>query len=216
MAEARRKMMLGQALERGVCRMFTSHQDDAAGLAFDIICVAASIALLPTGLGVIGFAGLIGGSMVLVADGVAYGMEIGGNDEGAEAFKKRSEGVRLVGTIMTLPDFAFGGFRAIRELKEIRGLLALDRTTARAAETIGPRTARADRAARYAQIAERAHLRTQIRSKQIAASLKLEMAPRAAAAGGTSLLLREEVTNDKSLMHQITRQLSFHLASGHK
>lgn len=62
MVQARGNVAVSQAVGRGVHRMFTSHQDDAAGLAFDIICVAASIALLPTGLGVFGLAGLFGGA----------------------------------------------------------------------------------------------------------------------------------------------------------
>ncbi len=216
MAEAQANTAAFQMIGRGVNRALTKHRDDFAGLVFDVVCVAASIALLPTGLGVIGLAGLVGGSFLLGADRIAYGMEVGGYDEGAEEFKKKTEGFRIAATIMTLPDLAFGGLRAVRELQEVRTLLAVDRTTARAAEAIGSRMSKADRAARCAQIAERANLRTQIRGKQIAASLKLEMAPRAAATGGTSMFLHEEVTNDESALHAIARQLTFHVTSVHK
>ena len=75
--------------------------------------------------------GAAGGAVLLVTDGVAFGMEMSGNEEEAEKFKKRTEKVRLAATIMTLPDLFYGGYKVVREMKEIREFAAADRTTRR-------------------------------------------------------------------------------------
>ena len=54
-------MAMGQAAAKVLGRMFASHQDDGVGVALDILCIALSVALLPTGLGVLGAVGLFGG-----------------------------------------------------------------------------------------------------------------------------------------------------------
>jgi hypothetical protein len=207
---------LASSISRGVGRMFNSHRDDAAGVALDILCIALSIALLPTGIGEIGLLGLAGGAILLGADGVAYAKEIGGDEEGAEVWKHQTEGLRIVATVMTLPDLAFGGVKAVRELQEIRELRMLDRSTAAAAQSIGARTATASRAQRYAQIAERANLRAQIRSRQIMAAMELEMVPRAAASASVGLLLREEVSSDETVLHQTMQRLRVHCIGSHR
>ena len=213
--EAQANMAMGQALGTGIQRMF-SHKTDTAGMVIDVLCIVASIALLPTGIGALGFLGLVGGGMLLYMDGKAYGMELGGDDAAAEKYKKETERLRLFATLITLPDFGWNGLKAVRELKEVRSMIAMDRATARAAEGLAQPTARADRAARYHQIAERAHLRTQIRTQQIQASLKLEMAPRGVAAGGIGILLHDEITSKESYLHETARRLSVHLTSVHK
>ncbi|MDE1150608.1 MAG: hypothetical protein PW843_29005 [Azospirillaceae bacterium] len=215
-AQSQADMAMSQAMGRVFNRMFTSHQDDALGVALDILCVAASIALIPTGLGVLGVAGLVGGSFLLVADGTAYGMELAGNDEQAEAFKQHTEKYRIIATVMTLPDIVVGGPKAIKELAEARELLEADMTTARSAETLGARTANASRAERYAQIAERAHLRSQLRAQQIRAGMTLEVAPRVAGVGSGVLMIREEVLGEESLLHEIARRLHVHSVAVHK
>jgi hypothetical protein len=214
--QAEGNMALGRAIGTGIDRMIHSHQDDAAGVALDVLCVALSLALLPTGIGALGVMGLVGGAILLGADGVAYAKEIGGDEEGAESWKHDTEGLRIAATVMTLPDLAFGGVKAVRELAEIKQLRTLSRTTATAAETLAARTARAERARRYAQIAERANLRAQLRSEQIAAMMKLEMTPRAAGVVGTSLLLREEIKSDESLLHGTMRRLRIHCTGNHR
>ena len=214
--ESQANMALGQSINRGLHRMFTSHQDDGVGVALDIVCIALSLALLPTGLGVFGLVGLAGGAFLLGADSYAYALELGGEDESAEAFKKMTEKYRILATVMTLPDMAFGGVKAVRELNEIRELRALDRTTARAAETIGARTSSASRGQRYQQIAERAHLRSQIRTRQVHGSLAHEIAPRVAGVGATGLLIREEVKSDESAFHELTRRLQVHATAVHR
>lgn len=214
-AESQRLQLEGNramvsAIGSGISRVFHNHQDDAAGVALDVLCIALSLALLPTGLGALGLMGLAGGAILLGADGVAYAKEMGGDEEGAETWKHQTESLRIVATVMTLPDLAFGGVKAIRELQEIRELRALDRTTATAAEGLAARTARASRAQRYAQIAERANLRAQIRSKQIIASIKLELTPRALAIASTGLLVREEITSDASTARRVMERLRIH------
>ena len=214
--EAQANMAMGQAINRTLGRMFTTHQDDGLGVALDIVCIALSLALLPTGLGVVGLVGLAGGAFLLGSDSYAYALELGGQDESAEAFKKMTEKYRILATVMTLPDIAFGGVKAIRELNEVRELRALDQTTARAAETIGSRTSSAGRSQRYQQVAERAHLRSQIRTRQIHASLAHEVAPRGAGIGSAGLLIREEVLNEESAFHELTRRLQVHTTSVHR
>ncbi|ASG25158.1 MULTISPECIES: hypothetical protein [Nitrospirillum] len=215
-AQSEADLAMSQAVGRVFNRMFTSHGDDALGVALDVLCVAASIALIPTGLGVLGVAGLVGGAFLLVADGTAYGMELAGNDEGAEAFKQHTEKYRIIATVMTLPDIVVGGPKAIKELAEARELLQADLTTARSAETLAARTANASRAERYAQIAERAHLRSQLRAKQIHAGMTLEVAPRAAGVGSGFLMIREEILGDESALHEIARRLQVHSVAVHK
>ena len=214
--QAEGNMALARAIGGGIDRMIHSHRDDAAGVALDVLCVALSIALLPTGIGAIGLMGLVGGAILLGADGVAYAKEIGGDEEGAEVWKHQTEGLRIAATVMTLPDLAFGGVKAVRELQEVRELRAIDRTTATAAESLAARTARAARAQRYAQIAERANLRAQIRSEQIVASLKLEMTPRAAAVAGVGLLVREEVSSDESMIRRVMQRLRIHCTGNYR
>lgn len=104
----------------------------------------------------------------------------------------------------------------MRELQEIRQLRVLDRATATAAEGLAARTARAARAQRFAQIAERANLRAQIRSRQIVASLKLEMMPRALASGSVGLLLREEISSDETALRQTMQRLRVHCTGTHR
>jgi hypothetical protein len=209
-------MAMGRVMDTAIDRMIHSHQDDAAGVAIDVLCVVVAIALLPTGLSEVGLIGFIGGGILLGADGYVYAKEIGGDEEGAEAARKNLEGLRIAATIMTLPDLAFGGAKAIRELQEFRELSVLDRNTAAAAEGLAARTARATRAERYAQIAERANLRSQIRAKQIMASMKLEISPRVAAVGGVGLLIREEISSDESLLNQTMHRLRVHCTGTHR
>lgn len=214
--QAEGNLALSRAIGSGIDRVIHSHRDDAAGVALDVLCVALSIALLPTGIGAIGLMGLVGGAILLGADGVAYAKEIGGDEEGAEVWKHQTEGLRIAATVMTLPDLAFGGVRAVRELAEIRELRAISRTTATAAEKLAASTATAARADRYTQIAERANLRAQIRSEQIAALLKLEMTPRAAGIAGGGLLLREELSSDESALRRTAERLRVHCTGTHR
>ena len=214
--QAEGNMALGRAIGGAIDRMIHNHQDDAAGVALDVLCIALSIALLPTGLGALGVMGLVGGAILLGADGVAYAKEMSGDEEGAEVWKHQTEALRIVATVMTLPDLAFGGLKAIRELQEIRQLRTLDRATATAAEGLAARTARAARAEKFAQIAERANLRAQIRSRQIAAAIKLEITPRAATVAAIGLLLREEIAGDESAMKKVFERLRVHCIGTHR
>lgn len=129
-------------------RMMTRHRDDGANVAFDVVCIALSIALIPTGIGIAAGIALAGGIVLLGADGYAYGLELAGDDSASEAFKKQTEKWRILATVMTLPDGLVGGWKALRELSEVREALVLDRTTAATAEQLSARTANAQRADR--------------------------------------------------------------------
>jgi uncharacterized membrane protein len=214
-AESQANLAAGQAMSQVFSRIFTSHQGDGIGVALDILCIALSVALIPTGLGVLGIAGTIGGAFLLGTDATAYALELGGNDQGAESFKKVTETYRIIATVMTLPDIAYGGAKLVRELVEIRDLRAVDQVTAQAATNMSARTANAARAERLQQIAAKANLRAQIRSEQIAAALKLEATGKAAGAVSVGLLVREEIQADESLLRQFLQYLQIHCSAVH-
>lgn len=213
---AQANMAMGQSMNRVLGRMFSNHRDDAAGVALDVLCIALSLALIPTGIGFLGVIGLAGGAALLAMDGKAYAMELSGDDKGAEVFKKQTEAYRIVATVMTLPDLFKGGYVAIKELREVAELLPATRQTAASAEALAARTTNANRAERFAQIAERAHLRAQLRREQIAASLKFEITPRGGGVGSISLLVREEIQNESSLYHQFLSRLQVHCTAVHR
>ena len=152
----------------------------------------------------------------MITDGAAYALELDGSDEKAEAFKKTTERFRLIATIMTLPDVAYGGVKLVKELVEIRELRAMDRITAQAATNMSARTSNAARAERLHQIAARANLRAQIRTEQISAALKLEATSKVAGAGSVGLLVREEVQTDESVLHQFLSYLQVHCTAVHR
>lgn len=214
-ASANAQMAMNQSVNKAVGRILAKHSDDGVGVALDVLCVVLSLALLPTGLGALGFIALAGGSVLLIADGGAYALEMTGNEAVAEEFKRKTECVRIVATIATLPDAAFGGYKAVRELAEIRNLRAADRATTAVATKLGAQTASASRANRYAQIVERANLRAQIRGQQISALLRLELTPRAGAVASLSLLMREESSSNDSAARKFLSGLRIHATASH-
>ena len=209
-------MAMGRALGQAVDRMVRNHRDDGVGVALDILCIGLSIALLPTGLGALGVLALAGGVVLLASDGAAYASELAGDDQMAEAIKKKTEVLRIIATVATLPDAVFGGIKAVQELREVSALLPRATRTAASAESMAARTANAARAERFAQIAQRAHLRAQLRQEQIFALLRLEIAPRGAGSISTGLLMREEITGDHSTMNSVVRRLRLHMTATHR
>lgn len=209
-ANTQANLAIGQAMARTLGRMVSSHRDDGVGVALDVLCIALSVALIPSGLGVLGVVAAIGGTFLLGADGTAYALELGGYDEGAETVKEQTERLRIIATVMTLPDIAYGGAKMIQELIEIKNLRAMDQVTAQAATSMTARTVNAVRAERLQQIAARANLRAQIRSEQIATALKLEATGKVAGAGSVALPVREERQGDESLLHQFLSYLQVH------
>lgn len=209
-------MAEGRMLQAGIAHLIHSHPDDALGVALDIVCIVLSLALIPTGLGALGIIGLVGGTILLGADGTAYAMEMSGDEEGAAKVKEATETLRIVATVMTLPDIAYSGVKVVREMQEIRELRALDLTTAKSAQAMALRTAKAGRAARFEQIAERALLRAQIRSEQLAAAMKLEITPRGAGIASLMLLLREEFGSDKSALRRFCERIRVHCTAVHR
>ncbi len=214
--EARANQAMAQGVNQVLSRMLHSHQDDGLGVAFDILAIGLSLALIPTGIGMLGVLGLVGGGILLAADGGAYAMELAGDDEGAERIKQRTEYFRIMGTLMTLPDIGWNGVKMIGEIREIQAMRAVNRATAVAAENAASRAASAARARRLQQVAERAHLRAQIRSEQLAALFRLEVSGRAVGTGSVGLLVREEWLNDESAAHAIARRLQIHTTTVHR
>lgn len=214
--EAQANQAMAQGMSQLLSRMVHSHQDDGVGVALDVLAIGLSLALLPTGLGALGLLGLAGGAVLLAADGGAYAMELAGDDEEAEHLKQRTERLRIIATLMTLPDIGWNGFKMVNEMREIQAMRALDRTTAAAAENMATRSANAGRAQRFQQIAERAHLRAQIRSQQLAALFRLEVSARTVGTGSAGLLVREEWLNDESAAHMIARRLQIHASTVHR
>lgn len=216
MAQAQADMAMGKALGNVWDRMIHTHRDDGVGVALDVLCIALSIALIPTGIGLVttaaGIAAL-GGVALLAMDGTSYAMELGGDDEGAEKVKKATEIYRIIATVMTLPDLFKGGYVAVKELREAVQALPRAEQTAVSAERMAARTHSSPRGEHYGQIAERAHLRAQIRREQIIASLKHEITPRGSGAGSAGLLIREEIQNQESLLHQALTFLQVHATS---
>ncbi len=216
LAETQADMAMGQAVGKVFNRMVHTHRDDGLGVAFDVLCIGLSIALVPTGIGLfttIAGAAALGGAALLIMDGTAYGMELAGSEDTAERFKKKTEVWRIMATVATLPDLFKGGYEVVRNLKEVSQALPIAERTAASAERLAAQATNASRADRYAQIAERAHLRAQIRRQQIAAMLQREVAPRSAGLGGATLLVREEIQNDKSAYHEVLRRLQIHSTS---
>ena len=215
LASSQANLAASQALGNALGKLFTSHADDGAGVVLDIVCVGLSVALIFTGIGALGAIAFAGSVVLAGADGIAYAKEMGGDEEGAEAFKKQTEIIRLVATVATLPDLAWGGLKAIREFREVEELSQMSRTTANTAEALAARTSSASRARRYADIAERAHLRTQLRSEQIRAAIVHEFSPRAAGAVGLVLLGREEWKSEQSLLNEFLQRLRAHTVAVH-
>lgn len=211
-AQSESSLAMSRTLAQAFGRIRMGQKSDAAGVALDVVCVALSIGALATGVGFIGMVALIGGGVLLLADGAAYGMEIAGNDEFAETIKKRTELFRIIATVMTLPDAAWGGMKAIQEFQEVRELRAASLATADSAGTLAKRTANATRAGRYAQIVERAQLKAQIRSEQIRGLFLHELAPRAIVPPSLYLLLREELDKENhSTFASFLQRLTFHI-----
>lgn len=113
----------------------------------------------------------------------------------------------------TLPDGLAGGWRYLREIGEIREALAVDRTMAATAEHLAAHANGAARVSQYQRIAEGAHLRSQLRTEQLRACLKLEITPRGAGLGSAGLLLREEWLNNDSMLHAFLQRLQIHVSA---
>lgn len=89
LASSQANLAASQALGSALGKLFTSHADDGAGVILDIVCVGLSVALIFTGIGALGAIAFAGSVVLAGADGIAYAKEMGGDEEGAEAFKNR-------------------------------------------------------------------------------------------------------------------------------
>ena len=62
------EMAMGNAMAQVIGRALHSHQGDGVGVALDVVGVVLSLALIPTGLGVVGLVGLVGSAFLLGTD----------------------------------------------------------------------------------------------------------------------------------------------------
>ncbi|TWB41090.1 hypothetical protein [Nitrospirillum pindoramense] len=216
LVQTQAQLAMSGNINRVIDRAF-SHNDDTMGIAIDVFCVATSLILIPTGLGMLGLVALGASGYLLYADGRAYGMELQGNEEDAENYKKQTEKYRIIATLLTLPDFAAGLPKVWREISEARAIYKLE-NTARAAENMAARTSNSARAERFANVAERAHARSREISNKIQIAFALEISPRAASTGGWALLFNEHLTNLKeeekeARLRGISQRLQIHSAA---
>lgn len=193
---------------------FAQHSDDGVAVALDAIGVVVSLTLLAsTGVGLLGLLALGGSAFLLGVDGAIYGTEMSGDEDGAKDLKESTEAMRITATILTLPDLFWNGAKALIEFREAQELLRMDQTTSQAAQKLSTRAALKTRAAKYADIAEKANLRARLRTQQIQASMRLEIMPRVAGVAGIGLLVREEITTDASLLNQTRQWLRMHVVA---
>ncbi|MGI4793749.1 MAG: hypothetical protein ACRYG8_06610 [Janthinobacterium lividum] len=204
------------AMVASIRSMMTEKRMDGLGVVLDVICVVASIGAVMTGVGVIGLIAFGGGIVLLAADGAAFGAEVADNNALAEIIKKKTEILRVAAMVASLPDLAYGGVKLLKEMGEVRELKLADDLSSSAATSLQKRTMDASRASEYAQIAEKARLRSQIRSEQLMGLWKHEMTPRATVPPALMLLLKEEYGSENdSVTSRFLKSLSFHVISVH-
>ncbi len=204
------------AMIASIKSMMTEKRMDGLGVMLDAICVMASIGAVMTGVGVISLIAFGAGIVLLSADGAAFGAEIADNDALADIIKKKTEILRVVAMVASLPDLGYGGIKLLKEMGKVRQLKLEDDLSHSAATSRQSRTTNASHAADYAQIAEKARLRSQIRSEQLMGLLKHEMTPRVTVSPSFMLLLREEYGNENdSATSRFLKSLSFHFVSVH-
>ena len=137
---------------------------DGVGVALDVVGVVAGgvfvISAAPEiigGAAVVGTLGLVtgvsaafGSAVLLVIDGTVFGLEVSGDKGRAERYEnfKSVQWMRIVATVLLLPDVAVGGTRALREIGQL-GNEAREAATA-SSEAARSASAASDRVARIA------------------------------------------------------------------
>lgn len=135
---------------------------DGLGVAVDVVGVVAGVAFavaIAPELGVVaivaGLSAFAGSAILLGVDGAVLGLELAGREESAKAIEDShtAQWARIVGTIMTLPDMAVGGVRAIKEIgtlaNEGREAAAASRAAVDAAEAQRLRAAKIHNPAKH-------------------------------------------------------------------
>ncbi len=200
------------------------NRSDGVGVLLDVLAVGLTVAALGTGIGALAFVGLMGGCALLSMDGYAYAAEIAGYDEYAESVKRVTAGPRLIATAMTLPDAAWGGYKVVREMVELKSLRAASMVTAGRAQAQAARVARgadglaeAQRlsyARRYAEIGEHARARAASKAARLRSMWVHEVTPRATVPGSVYLLLDDELKPDnQDMVARYMRQYAFHVTA---
>lgn len=194
-------------------------------MAIDALAIGVTLAVGLTGVGLIAEIGFYGGLALLAMDGTAYGMEVAGYDRLADETKRVTEPFRIVATIATLPDAAWGGYKIIKEMPEIRMLRASSLSTAARADADAARVAstvsreadaaRAARARKYAEIGERGNKRAADYAAKLRSKWALEISPRATLTpASVYLLLDDEIhTKDPGIVSAFLRQYVFHVTA---
>ena len=219
----------GQMIDQAIGSVFAriadrKNRSDGIGVLLDVIAVGLTIASIGTGVGAIAMLGFYAGCALLVMDGAAYGLEITGYDKGAEWTKNVTEIPRMIATAACLTDAAYGGYKAVREMVELKTLRAGSMVTAGAADAQAARVARgasglseAERmsyARRYADIAERARTRAATKARKLNSMWAHEVTPRATVPGSAYLLVDDELKPDNdNMVARYLRQYVFHMTS---
>ena len=218
-------MAQGQMLSNALGRVFSKkYSSDGVGVILDILAVGLTVAAIGTGVGAIAMAGFISGCALLAMDGTAYAVEIAGYDEQAETIKRITEIPRIIATAATLPDAAWGGYKVVREMIEVKSLRSASLVTAGRAEAQAARVARgtsglseAERltyARRYAELGERARARAAGKASQLRSLWAHEVTPRLTAVGSVYLLVDDELKPDnEALIARYLRQYAFHVTA---
>ncbi len=218
--QANAQLEADRAIGHAVSGVFSRMADpknrmDGAGVALDVLCVGLSLAAMATPVGWIGLAAFAGSVALLAADGGAYGAELAGDDTLANGIKDQTQLLRVCATILTLPDIAWGGLKAVQEINEVRALRASSLSTAARADADAMRSVSRGKA--FASIADRARQRAAARMVKLRWMMAHEITPRAIAPGGIYLLI-DELTDkeNKGAVAQFLRQYSFHVVAHHQ
>ncbi|WP_442678017.1 hypothetical protein ACSBM8_10710 [Sphingomonas sp. ASY06-1R] len=218
-------MAQGQMINHTLSRIFSSkYRSDGIGVALDVLAVVLTVAAIGSGVGAIAMAGFVGGCALLTMDGSAYVVEIAGYDDAADSIKRWTEVPRIIATAATLPDAAYGGYKIVREMVELKSLRAASLATAGRAEADAARVGRgasglteAERmnyAQRYAEIGERARARASDRAARLRSKWAHEVMPRATVPGSVYLLVDDELKPDnENMVARYLRQYAFHVTS---
>lgn len=235
--------MINNAMSTLYQRAFSrEHKADTEGVILDAVAIGLTIGFVAGPLGV---AALIGGIVLLGLDGIAWGMEMGGDDEGAEWLKKTDRPLRWIAIGAAVPDAAYGLVKVFRELPEVgrtmaelrAGRLSSTSTAARAtadAERAGREAGavgidaasharKAEFARRYQAIAARAQQRATGKAQQLSqawaklGSLALhEVSPRLSVPETLRLMYGEFTPAEKQEAAEFLKRYVFHVVSVHR
>ena len=219
MAQSEMAMAQGQAMSAMMKAAFGGDRGkDAAGAVLDAVAVGVAILAGLTGVGLVAEVAFGAGVALLLMDGTAYGLEVSGHEDWASTMNKYDEPARVLATLLSLPDAAWGGFKAIKELREVKAVRAGALRVAARSEAEATRvasSATAARAERYAAIGERANKLAAAKAEKLKRTWALDIAPRAGLPPPSiALLLDSEIeSKDPGPVAAYLRHYVFHVTA---